>query len=186
MNDAVGLMGGINALDHRALALSGLAQIARGAPERGLADLRRAVEVNPNAAMSLMWLGLCEAMVGHGAAAEAHATLSLRLNPPDNWIGVAHVALALVRYAERDYAESARLAELAIQSEPAVPLRRAILIACYGQLGDREGAARQIAALAGFAPDFLARVAKGEFTVFRNAEQADHLLEGLRLAGVAV
>jgi TolB-like protein len=184
MAAAVERMASINALDHRTLTVSGLARIGRGEPERGLADLRRAVEVNPNAALSLMWLALSEAMTGHGEEATAHATLSLRLNPRDSWIGVAHVALALVRYSARDYAEAARLAELAIQSEPAVPLRRAIMIASCGQLGESDRAAREIASLAGFAPDFPARLMSGDFTVFRVAEHAEHLRDGLRKAGV--
>lgn len=112
--------------------------------------------------------------------------LSLRLNPRDTWIGVAHVALAMVSYCVRDYAEAARLAELAIQSEPAVPLRRAIMIACCGQLGDHERAARELRELNGLAPDFVARLFRGDFKVFRRSEDMEHFLEGLRLAGTVV
>ncbi len=182
MIDAVSHMSTLNALDYRTLTASGIARTIRGEPERGLADLRRAVDVNPNAALSLMWLAMCEAMAGQGDAARTHATLSLRLNPRDTWIGVAHVALALVSFAARDYREAARQAELAIQSEPAVPLRRAIMIACCAQLGDKPRAARELAALNGFAPDFIPLLYRGDFQVFRRPEDMEHLLDSLRLA----
>ena len=183
MASAVDRMAALNALDHRTLTISGVLRVVRGEQERGLADLRRALGVNPNSSLSLMWLALCEAMSGLGDAAKEHATLSLRLNPRDSWIGVTHLALAMVCFHARDYAEAARLAELAIQSEPAVPLRRAILIASCAQLGDQARAAKELAALNNIAPDFTASLFRGDFQVFRKPEDMAHLLDSLRLAG---
>ncbi|GEM_PF-3144437 len=183
MVSAVDHMSGLNALDHQTLTVSGISRVIRGEQERGLADLRRAVEVNPNSAQSLMWLSLCEAIAGLREEARTHALLSLRLNPRDTWIGVAHVALAMISYCARDYAEAARLAELAIQSEPAVPLRRAIMSACCAQMGDQGRAERELAVVNGFAPDFVASLFRGDFKVFRRPEDMEHLLDGLRLAG---
>ena len=185
MTAAVEQMAGINALDYRTLTISGVLRVARGEQDRGLADLRRALDVNPNSSQSLMWLALCEAMAGLSEEARTHATLSLRLNPRDFWIGVAHVALAMVSFRARDYAEASRLAELAIQSEPAVPLRRAIMIACCAQLGDHARATRELAVLNGFAPGFMASLFNGDFQVFRRPEDMAHLLDSLRLAGVS-
>jgi TolB-like protein len=182
---AVEQMARLNPLDHRTLTISGVLRVVRGEQDRGLADLRRALEVNPNSSLSLMWLALCEAMTGQSEAARTHATLSLRLNPRDFWIGVAHVALAMVSFREHDYAEAARLAELAIQSEPAVPLRRVIMIACRARLGDQARAAKELAVLNGFAPEFMASLFRGDFQVFRRPEDMAHLLDSLRLAGVS-
>jgi adenylate cyclase len=185
MASAVGHMAALNALDHRTLTISGVLRVVHGEHDRGLADLRRALEVNPNSSLSLMWLALCEAMTGLGDEAKGHATLSLRLNPRDTWIGVAHVALAMVSFNARDYAEAARLAELAIQSEPAVPLRRAIMIACCAQLGDLARAAKELTVLNGFAPDFITGLFRGDFQVFRKPEDMAHLLDSLRLVGAS-
>jgi len=184
MVTAVDQMAELNALDHRTLTISGVLRVTRGEPDRGLADLRRALEVNPNSSQSLMWLALCEAMAGLGEDAKTHAALSLRLNPRDVWIGVAHVALAMVSLCAHDYPEAARLAELAIQSEPAVPLRRAIMIACCARLGDHARAGRELAVLNGFAPEFIASLFRGDFQVFRKPDDMTHLLDSLRLAGV--
>ena len=62
MASAVGHMTALNALDHRTLTASGVPRVVRGEQDRGLTDLRRAQEVNPNSSLSLMWLALCEAM----------------------------------------------------------------------------------------------------------------------------
>ncbi len=185
MWSAVEHMLAIDALDHRTLTICGVLRVVQGEQQRGLADLRRALEVNPNSSMSLMWLAFCEAMTGLGEDAREHALLSLRLNPRDFWIGVAHLALAMVSFSARDYAEAARWTDLAIQAEPAVPFRRAVMIACCAQIGDMERAARERAVLDGFAPDFLASLFRAEVQVFGRPEDMALLLDGLRLAGVS-
>ena len=183
MWSAIEQMQQIDALDHRTLTISGVWRVIHGEQDRGLADLRRAIAVNPNSSLSLMWLALCEAMSGLGLEAREHAMLSLRLNPRDIWIGVAHVALSMVSFAARDYDEAARWSELAIQSEPAAPLRRVIMIACCARLGDLERAARERAILNGFAPDFIPSLLRGEFKAFTWPADKDHLFDSLLLAG---
>jgi tetratricopeptide (TPR) repeat protein len=185
MWSAVEQMLRIDALDHRTLTICGVLRVLKGEQERGLADLRRALEVNPNSSLSLMWLALCEAMAGSGADARTHATLSLRLNPRDLWIGVAHLALAMVSFTEHDYADAQRWAELAIQAEPAVPFRRAIMVACCALNGETERAARELATLNGLAPDFVASLFRADVKLFNRPEDVAHLLDGLRLAGAS-
>ena len=112
--------------------------------------------------MSLMWLALCEAMTGQGEAARAHARCRCGSTRAISGSESPHLALAMVSFAARDYAEAARWAELAIQSEPAVPFRRAIMIACCARTGDLERAARERAVLDGFAPELLASLFRGD------------------------
>jgi tetratricopeptide (TPR) repeat protein len=64
----------------------------RGEQERGIADLRRALEVNPNSAITLIFLAFAEATAGLRQDAEAHALLALRLSPRDLRIGGAQLA----------------------------------------------------------------------------------------------
>lgn len=151
--------------------------------ERAIADLRRALEVNPNSASTLMWLAFAEAGAGLGEEAKAHALLALRLSPRDIWIGNAQLALATASYCAREYLEAVHWAELAIQSLPTAPIRRAIMIACCARAGDLQRAAQERAVLDGFAPDFIASLFRGENRVFTRPEDMAHLLEGLRLAG---
>lgn len=182
--DAVGHMARIDALDYRTLLISGVLRVVGGDAQSGLVDLRRSLEVNPNSSVSLMWLALCEAMAGLGEDAKVHAALSLRLNPRDTWVGIAQVALAIVSFHERDYAEAARLAELSIQSEPSAPFRRAIMVASCRRLGQTERAERELKALNDLAPDFVSGLLRGDLQMFQRQEDMTHLVDGLRMAGV--
>jgi len=176
-------MQSIDALDERTLAHSGHTRVMRGDHERGLADLRRAFQINPNSAATLRLLCWSEAAVGLGEEAKAHALLALRSSPRDIYsIGVAQLALAMASYTAREYDEAVRWAQLAIQSQPTAPIRRAIMIACCARAGDLRKAAQERAILDGFAPDFIGSLFRGENRVFTRPEDMEHLLDGLRLA----
>lgn len=179
---AVERMLGIDALDYRTLTQCGATRVMRGEQERGIADLRRALDVNPNSAITLVMLAWAEAAVGLGEEAKAHTLLAIRLNPRDSWMGSAQLALAMASYCGHEYPEAVRWAGLAIQSQPAGVIRRAIMIACCARAGDLERAAQERAVLDGFAPDFMASLFRGENRVFTRPEDMEHLLEGLRLA----
>ena len=51
-------------------------------------------------------------------------------------------------------------------------------------IADFARAEQEKATLKGFAPDFVASLFRGENQVFARSEDMDHLLEGLRLAGL--
>ncbi len=175
----------IDPLDYRTLTQCGIARVARGEPERGIAELRRALETNPNSALTMVFLAWFEASVGYGREAREHALLAIRLNPRDTRTGIAYLALAMVEFSARDYKQAVHWAELAIQSQPTAPIRRALMIACAAQAGDMARAARERTVLDGFAPHFIASLFRGENPVFKRAEDMAHLLDGLRLAGGA-
>jgi TolB-like protein/class 3 adenylate cyclase len=180
---AVDRMRGIDALDSRTLTQSGLIPVLRGEAERGMAELRRAVEANPNSILSLRGLAYAEASAGLIDDAKAHALTAIRLNPRDYiWIGMAQLALAMACYSAHEYTEAAQWADLAIQSQPRLPFPRMITIACAARAGDLEKAARERAILDSFAPDLIPSLFRGEVRVFSRAEDMAHLLDGLRLA----
>ncbi len=58
------------------------------------------------------------------------------------------------------------------------------LAPCCAGAGDMARARTEIAVLDSFAPGFIASVFRGENPVFTRREDMDHLLEGLRLAGL--
>jgi len=173
----------IDALDDRTLGLSGFVRVRRGEQERAIADLRRAIEINPNSANALCLLAFAEAAVGLRQEAKEHGSLALRLSPRDFWItGNAQLALAMASYSAREYAEAVRWAELAMQSAPTGPIRRAVMIACLGHSGDQKRAAQERAVLDSFAPDFVRSLFRGENRVFARTDDMEHLLTGLKLA----
>src|SRR5207248_1548104 len=148
-----------------------------------IADLRRAIEINPNSANALCLLAFAEAAVGLRQEAQEHGSLALRLSPRDFWItGNAQLALAMASYSAREYEEAVRWAELAMQSAPTGPIRRAVMIACLGHSGDQKRAAQERAVLDSFAPDFVRSLFRGENRVFARTDDMEHLLTGLKLA----
>ncbi|HMM87540.1 MAG TPA: hypothetical protein PKA25_00015 [Bradyrhizobium sp.] len=181
-------MTAINAQDERTLTARGWVRVTRGEYTGGLADLRRAHEVNPNYAFGLIGLAFAEATTGLGHEAEAHAQLALRLSPRDygsGGIGLARLVLAMAHFTLKNYDEAARWCEAAIQAQHRAPIRRALMIACSARTGDMARARAEIAVLNSFAPDFIASVFRGQNPVFTRQEDMENLLGGLRLAGIA-
>ena len=135
------------------------------------------------AAFVLAFTSFAEAAVGLRQEAKEHGSLALRLSPRDFWItGNAQLALAMASYSAREYAEAVRWAELAMQSAPTGPIRRAVMIACLGRSGDQKRAAQERAVLDSFAPDFIRSLFRGENQVFARTDDMEHLLTGLKLA----
>src|SRR5882757_2884092 len=178
-------MTAINSQDERTLTARGWTRVTRGEYSGGLADLRRATEVNPNYALALVTLAFAEASTGLAQEAEAHAQLALRLSPRDYWIGNAHLALAMAHFTQRNYDGAVHWCESAIQARHRAPIRRALMIACSARAGDMVRARSEIAVLDSFAPNFIASLFQGQNPVFTRKEDMENLLGGLRLAGLS-
>ncbi|MET3844079.1 adenylate/guanylate cyclase domain-containing protein [Bradyrhizobium sp. OAE829] len=174
----------INSQDERTLTLRGWVRFNRGEYEGGLADMRRAREVNPNYAFAVIALAFAEAKAGMANEAIEHADIALRLSPRDYWAGTAHLAMALAHFTSRNYAETIRWCESGIQVSHRAPIRRALMIACCAQNGGLGRARVEIDALNGFAPGFLTSLMVGDNPVFIRPEDNAHLLESLRIAGI--
>ncbi len=178
-------MTAINSQDERTLTARGWIRVVRGEYNGGLADLRRAHEVNPNYANALTALAFCEATIGLAQEAKEHAQLALRLSPRDYRIGTAYLALAMAHFTQHNYDEAARWCETAIQAMHRAPIRRALMIACSARAGDVARAHSELAVLNSFAPEFIASLFRGHNRVFARKEDMENLLGGLRLAGVS-
>ena len=59
------------------------------------------------------------------------------------------------------------------------------MIACSARAGDMARARAEIAVLDGFAPNFITSLFSGENPIFIRKEDMEHLLGGLRLAGLS-
>jgi tetratricopeptide (TPR) repeat protein len=169
-------------LDDRTLTVCGFARFRRGQHQQGIAELRRSLDINPNSTATLTWLAQAEAAAGLSEAAQEHAALAIRLSPRHSHTGGAYLALAMATFCNRDYEKAIHWAEVAIQSQPTTPLRRAIKIACCARLGDVAQAAAERDVLDGFAPDFIPSLFRGANQPFKRPEDMAHLVDGLRLA----
>lgn len=153
--------------------------------DAAIADHQRAMQLNPNYVMNLFSMAWGEAVAGLTAEAKHHAHLALRLSPRDTdvWLGEGYLALMQATFAEGAFEETCKWGRLAIQMGPKVPIRRLLMVACAGHLGDHQTAARHAEALAQFAPKFMSDVLAGAIEVYGRPEHRDLVIEGLRKAG---
>ncbi|MDH3665507.1 MAG: hypothetical protein OEN23_01110 [Paracoccaceae bacterium] len=177
----------VDSTDPRGHMRRGLLQHFRGDHDAAVADFRRAFELNPNFALNVFAMAWCESLSGLTDEAREHAALGLRLSPRDNevWLGVAYLALAQASFADGDFAETRKWADLAIQMHPRAPIRRALMIACCIHDGDMAGAAEHAEFLHSFSPDFIPSVLRGEMVLYKLPDHNALLAEGLSKAGTS-
>lgn len=127
----------IDPTDHHARRLRALLRFMSQDAEAGLAELRQAHDMNPNCAVTLVWLGLYECFHGDMERGVALAEAALRRSPRDPARGSMLAALGFAQFAVRDYAASAQSAEAALaeSANSATPLiLGAIAWVGYGQI----------------------------------------------------
>ncbi|MEJ2177906.1 MAG: adenylate/guanylate cyclase domain-containing protein [Gammaproteobacteria bacterium] len=144
-----------------------------------------ALELNPNSVTSLFSAAWGKSLCGLTAEAKGHATQGLRLSPRDFsiWLGVAYLALAQASFAEAQFDEAKKWAQLSIQMHASAPIRRALMIACSAFTGELENAAEHAKQLDLFAPKFLGSLLNGNVALYRDTPTNEKLVEGLYLAG---
>lgn len=151
---------------------------------QGLADRRRAAELNPNDATAAFFLSWAEAGAGNVSRAKALAEQALRLSPKDVWTGVAYLARAMAAFLDRDFDELRKWAELAVQSQPTAPIRRVLMIAWAAEAGDSKLLELHRDRLMSLAPDFVPSLFRGDLSPFYSPEHMQMLLASLRKAGL--
>ncbi|HYE89713.1 MAG TPA: adenylate/guanylate cyclase domain-containing protein [Terriglobales bacterium] len=168
--------------DHMSYFVRGITAHLAGNFAAGLADLRRAYELNPNDASVLFFLSWTEAAAGNVEYARSHAAQGLRVSPKDRWIGVAHLAYAMCAFIERDFPALRRWAELAIQSHPTAPIRRVLMMVYAVEVAEAALLKEHHDKLRGVAPDFIPSLFRGETRPFERPEHMAMLLDSLQRA----
>jgi tetratricopeptide (TPR) repeat protein len=151
-----------------------------------MADLRKALELNPNDASVMFYLSWAEAAAGNVARARQLAAQALRMSPRDIWVGVAHLGYAIAAFLERKFDELRGWAELAIQSHPAAPIRRVLMIAYAAEVGDVGLLKHHREKLEMIAPDFIPSLVRGDYEPFHRPEHTKMLLESLGKARTGI
>ena len=179
--DAAARAIGIDPIDHLPHQWRGLVLIYSGQPGEGLADLRRAHELNPNDARLLAALGFAEAIGGDPEAGLQHASNSLRLSPRDPWrFGILNY-LGWVHFCARNYSDGARSAQASIADMPDYPPARLCLAANLVGLGALEDATAELSLLRQIAPEFL-QARLGGHSMISHPQFHDRLTVFLRVA----
>jgi TolB-like protein/class 3 adenylate cyclase len=140
----------------------------------GLVD--RALALNPSFARGWYLSGVLRTYAGeHGLGIE-HVGTSLRLSPRER-MGQPMAAMGRAYFFKRRFDEAATKLLMAIQDDPGFPTGYRYLAACYAHMGRLDEARVIVARLRAITPLVMPSGAQ-----FRNPEDRDLLLSGLRLA----
>ncbi len=141
----------LDAHDHFAHTIKGLLSLLAGHGVAGLQSLRRAHELNPNDAYTLVWLAFYEATVGDASRAEKLGLDALRRSPCDPMRPGFLLLISGVYFSAADYTAGLQYAQRALEEAPGTASSHiAIAINCMG-LGNVDAAkaacdsARQLA-----------------------------------------
>jgi len=147
--------------------------------EQAMAELDRAVAINPNDANglagrgnTLMWMGQTDAAIEALEAAQ-------RIDP--NMNAVDRFALSLAYYLKLRYDAAIGQAELNLRGTAGANFSRVVLAAAYAQNNQPEDAARVVAMIHRVDPSFDPRAFGSKFL---NPADLDRLRDGFRKAGL--
>lgn len=151
--------------------------------KRAFAALQRALEINPNCSLAHGSMGTVLAWSGQYDASIKRNEFAIRINPQDPSNFYRRFGLALAHYFASRYDTALSHAEAVNQTRPGWWLAQIVHAATLAQLGRSEEAWDILNELKRARPDLQA----GSLDVlpFANASDRDHLLEGLRKAGLA-
>ena len=141
----------------------------------------RAIALNPMDGFTIAYLGFLTAYSGEWERGCEIVERARNLNPHHpGWYWFAHLFNA---YRRRDYQGAVEIA-LKINM-PGFWRTNVAFAAAYAQLGDTEAAHNALQALVTLRPDF-AQVAREELAKWWEPELVEHLIDGLRKAGLVI
>ncbi|HWQ36716.1 MAG TPA: protein kinase [Blastocatellia bacterium] len=141
----------------------------------------RALALNPMDASTSAFLGILMAYAGDWEEGLRVAERAMQLNP--HHPGWYHLGAFYQAYRQRDYRQALTTA-LKINM-PGYLWTHVILAAVYGQLGEHQRAHAALRELRALKPDFGA-LAREQCGRWFDAELTEHLIEGLRKAGLEI
>ena len=163
-NDALAheIMGGILNQTHRS--------------DQGIAELERALALDPNLATAHGMIGLAKIFVGHPEETEAQENEALRLSPRDSfaWLWLHFKGAAKMALGANE--EAVALFRRSIEINRTIPLTHFFLAAALANLGNLEEARSEAKAGLALDPGFTIRRFGGQ--------PGDPLLDSMRKAGV--
>ena len=120
-----------------------------------MADFQSSLELNPNDALTLARLGMCEALAGDPAGGLRRCIQAIRLSPRDPARFHLLGNLVWAQFAARAYDEAIDTARQTLR-EADLASTRFCLVLCLAGVGDLSSAAAELRALKERAPDMVA------------------------------
>jgi adenylate cyclase len=160
----------------------GFIQLWRRKHELAVAELKRAIELNPNCSLAFGSLGTVLSYSGEPDESIKNNEIAIRLNPRDPSIFFRYSGLAMAHFVAGRYSEAAQWARECIHRKPIWRVGQAVLVASLAQL-DHIKEAKE--ALSNFLENIPGdTISKLRFLPFKNHTDANRLEEGLRIAGL--
>ena len=148
-----------------------------------LAELERALRLNPNFSLAQGYYGLTLAYCGRSAEAELAAQRALRLSPHDPLSAVYFGIASYAQFVAQNYDEAMRLAREAIRQRDDFVGAHRVMTAAAGMAGRTDLASAALQELRRAQPNVsLAWIAK-EMPIQHDADR-ERYLEGFRRAGM--
>lgn len=143
----------------------------------GLID--RALALNPSFARGWVESGWLRLWAGEPELAIAHFEAALRLSPAAGRVGAggAFMPIGVAFFFAQRFEDSTRMLQRALQEHPAWAPSYRFLAACYAHMGRLDEARETVKRLRELTPMVMPKA-----THWRNLEQRDFYLKGLRLA----
>ena len=141
-----------------------------------------ALELNPNFATALGFVGFALALDGRTEEALRHFERAMRTSPRDPFNSFFFAGIAVAHYLDGQFAEATKWARQAVQRRPGYLGAHRILCASLAKAGNLNEAGVVLASLRAMAPDMS--IASLRQSVPYTATTVDRFLEGLQLAGL--
>jgi Flp pilus assembly protein TadD len=169
-------------MDANGYLFRSLASSLQGKREDALADLRRAVELNPSLPVARSLLGQFLGMAGRTEEALRELDHAIRLSPRDPQLWSFHAGRSVVLFVARRYEEARAASEQAIAIEADAASAVSMVAATSALLGDLPRARAALSETLRLWPNLSVPTLR---TVVASVPEAavDEYFRGLRLAG---
>ncbi len=152
--------------------------------DTALAYYERAVQANPYDAESQALLGAAFGVAGDYNAALRQFEMAMRLSPRDQHIATWYQYIAMSAFVAGRNEDAAEWSIKSIQSNPQFPAGHRTLAAVYGNMGRLEEAAAELEKLQDLQPHVTIAQLRERLPYFKNPDDLERYLEGLRKAGL--
>jgi adenylate cyclase len=160
----------------------GFIQLWRLKHELAVAELKRAIELNPNCSLAFGSLGTVLSYSGEADESIKNNEIAIRLNPRDISIFFRYSGLAMAHFMAGRYSEAVQWASKCINRKPNWRVGHAILATSLSHLNLLEEAKEAVNIYIENIPNET--ISKLSFLPFKNPNDARRFEEGLRKAGL--
>lgn len=162
----------------------GFVELWRRNHDAAIAELERAVGLNPNCSLAYGTLGTVLSYSGASDESIRNNEIAIRSNPKDISIFFRFSGIAMAHFVAGRYTEAAQWARKTIHRKPSWRLGHAILATSLAQLNQVEAAKDAVNIYLQMFPD--ARISAIRHLPFKNPDDAQRFEQGLRRAGLPV